>query len=130
MGLNGFPRATKDVDYMVGPEAFATTSPFLVYREELAGEVTMGVVDLLAVPEAYPGLAAFLVLPQEDRVPVLPVEALILMKLDANRPHDRADVSRLLRAGASVAAVTRFLRAQAPALLASFGEIVEQTPGV
>jgi len=35
VGLNGHPRATKDVDYMVGPEAFETTEPLLVYREEL-----------------------------------------------------------------------------------------------
>ncbi len=35
VGLDGHPRATKDVDYMVGPEAFQTTEPILVCREEL-----------------------------------------------------------------------------------------------
>lgn len=35
VGLNGHPRATKDVDYMVGPVAFSSMEPILLYREEL-----------------------------------------------------------------------------------------------
>ena len=35
VGVHGHPRAAKDVDFLVGPEAFERTSPFAVYREEL-----------------------------------------------------------------------------------------------
>ena len=35
VGVHGHPRATKDVYFLVGPEAFERTSPFAVYREEL-----------------------------------------------------------------------------------------------
>ena len=76
VGLSGFPRATKDVDYLVGPEAFSMTTPFLVYREELKDEVTMGKIDLLAVPEAYPFLAAQLRVSVSGRIPVIETEAL------------------------------------------------------
>ena len=30
VGIHGHPRSTKDVDFMVGSEAFASTTPFLV----------------------------------------------------------------------------------------------------
>ena len=39
VGLNGHPRATKDVDYLVGREAFEMTAPVLVYRDELKDRV-------------------------------------------------------------------------------------------
>ena len=35
VGLYGPPRATKDVDYLVGDAAFDPTSSLLVFREEL-----------------------------------------------------------------------------------------------
>jgi len=33
VGLHGHPRATRDVDFLVGPAAFATTTPLLTLRE-------------------------------------------------------------------------------------------------
>lgn len=126
VGLHGHPRATKDVDYMVGPEAFQTTEPFLVYREELKHVVTMGVVDLLAVPPRYPVLAEQLQVPKPGELPVVAVEALVLLKLDANRAQDRADVARLVNAGADPVAIRDYLRQHAPDLVARFLELLEQ----
>jgi hypothetical protein len=125
VGLNGHPRATKDVDYMVGPEAFQMTEPILVYREELKEQVAMGVIDLLAVPTHYPFLAEQLRLPSIGDVPVIAVEPLVLLKLDANRPQDRADVAKLVDAGASVVAIRNYLDAKAPELTALFLELVD-----
>lgn len=48
VGLHGHPRATKDVDFIVGEEAFATTRPLISFRRELEGVVRWGVVDLIA----------------------------------------------------------------------------------
>lgn len=62
--------------------------------------------------------------PHALEVPIIPVEALILLKLHANRPQDRVDVTALLRAGANTAKVQDYLRERAPALAARFAELV------
>lgn len=125
VGIHGHPRATKDADFLVGPEAFKSISPLLVYRDELGDFVRLGVIDLLAVPPAYPSLAEQLVPAAEGGdVPVIAAEALVLLKLDANRPQDRADVVALLDAGVDSAVVIRYLREVAPELLDRFAELV------
>lgn len=125
VGLRGFPRATKDVDFMVGPEAFETTEPLLIYRDELKDKVEIGAVDLLAVPTAYPVLAEQLAVTQPGQLHVIAAEPLILMKLEANRPQDRADVSRLLQAGVDAEDVAAYLAEHAPTLLTRFAELLE-----
>ncbi len=125
VGLNGFPRATRDVDYLVGSEAFETTSPFLVFREELRDRVEMGIIDLLAVPEAYPCLLDQLAVVEVGQVHVIAPEALILMKLSANRPQDRADIVRLIEADLEERQVAAYLAEHAPVLLNRFAELVD-----
>ena len=124
VGVHGHPRATRDVDFLVGKEAFSKTAPLLVYREELSSVVRIGLVDLLAVPTNRPDLALALALPRPGELPVLPVEALVMMKLDAYRPQDRADVVALLRVGVDLAELRAFLAVHAPDLLARFGVLV------
>jgi len=125
VGFHGHPRATKDVDFLVGNEAFTSLQPILVYREELKELVRIGVVDLVGIPLDYPGIGEHLSIPKEGVIPVLPVEALILMKLSAGRPQDTADVSSLLEAGADIDTVIKYLRKNAPELLDKFAEIIQ-----
>ncbi len=125
VGVHGHPRATKDVDFLVGAEAFESTSPLLIYREELRDLTRLGVIDFLSVPRAYPSLVEHLGSARVgEEVPVIPVEGLILLKLHADRPQDRADIVALLRAGADTTRVTRYLREYAPKLVARFAELV------
>ena len=42
VGVHGHPRATRDADSLVGSEAFDSTSPLLVYRDELSDLVQLG----------------------------------------------------------------------------------------
>lgn len=128
VGLHGFPRATKDVDYLVGAEAFEKTAPILVYRSELQDRIEMAAVDLLAVPDAFPCLADQLAVVDVGEVNVVAPEALILMKLSANRPQDRADVARLLDAGVDEQDVASYLAEHAPDLLNRFAELVDEAP--
>lgn len=126
VGAWGFPRATKDADLLVGNEAFSKLQPLLVYRPELAGHVRIGFLDLLALPENRPVLAQFVVVPEPGEVPIIPVEALAMMKLDAFRPQDKADVHRLLDAGSlSVDAVVAFLGEHASDLVPRFLDLVK-----
>ena len=126
VGLNGFPRATKDVDYLVGSEAFEKTVPSLVYRSELKERIEMALVDLLAVPDAFPCLADQLAVVEVGELHVIAPEALILMKLSANRPQDRADVARLIDAGIEERDVASYLAEHAPELLNRFAELVDE----
>ena len=121
VGVHGHPRGTKDVDFLVGNEAFATTVPLLVYREELKELVRMGETDIMSVPPRYPALQDELRL--QDEIPVISLAGLVLMKLDANRPQDREDVRRLLsRAPERVLEVRDHLAEHAPELLTRLGE--------
>jgi hypothetical protein len=124
VGLHGHPRATRDVDYMVGAEAFEATDPLLVYRAELKEHIRVGVIDLLAVPVEHPWLAEELGLVQVGEIHVISVEGLIEMKLLANRGQDREDVRQLLAAGADPAGVAAYLAERTPELLVRFSEIV------
>lgn len=88
VGLHGHPRATKDVDFLVGDQAFERMTPILVYREELSEITRIGVVDLMGVPPRHGELRNVLALPTAGEIPVIPAPALILLKLLAARPQD------------------------------------------
>lgn len=125
VGHHGHPRATKDVDFIVGDEAFMKTKPLLVVREELSDVVSWGVIDLLATTNDPP-LQEALVLPDEGQIPILSVERLVLMKLRASRPQDLADVAQLVQAGLDVGAVLNFLRTHGPEHTAAFSRIAQE----
>jgi len=126
VGLHGHPRATKDVDFIVGAEAFETTSPLLTFREQLAEVVRWGVIDLIAALPDDPVLAAELVQGTAGEVPVVGIEVLVLMKLRASRTQDIADVEALVRADADVAAVLTFLRKHEDRHVPAFSRIAQQ----
>ncbi|MBW2257711.1 MAG: hypothetical protein JRI25_24360 [Deltaproteobacteria bacterium] len=128
VGHHGHPRATKDVDFIVGDEAFAKTSPLFVFRDELADLVQWGTIDLLATTDDPPLMEA-LCLPEEGEVPIVPMPALVLMKLRASRPQDLADVSQLVAAGMDVGEVLAFLREMAPEHVAPFSAIAQRALG-
>ena len=125
VGHHGHPRATKDVDFIVGDAAFQKTSPLLVFREELSDVVSWGVIDLIATTDDPP-LQQALAVPEPGEVPIISVSGLVLMKLRAARPQDVADVSRLVEAGADVREILDFLRQHAPELATRFGEIAQR----
>lgn len=123
VGVHGHPRTTRDVDFLVGVEAFSRTTPVLVYRDELADLVRIGSVDLISVPPKYPTLTSELSL--EDEVPVISLRGLILTKLDAFRPRDREDVRTLLgRNPGQIRSVRDYLATNAPELVHRLAEVL------
>ncbi len=126
VGLHGHPRATKNVDFLVGPAAFATTTPLLTFREELADVVQWGVIDLIAALPEDPPLSAEVTLGSPGVIPVVGIEVLVLMKLRASRTQDIADVEALVRAGADIAAILAYLREHEPRHLPAFGRIAQR----
>jgi hypothetical protein len=126
VGLHGYPRATKDVDFLVGPEAFASTTPLLTLREELADVVQWGVIDLIAALPEDPALANEVTQGRIDFVPVVGIEVLMLMKLRAGRTQDLADIEELVRVGADVRAVLEFLRTNEPRHIPVFSRCAQR----
>jgi hypothetical protein len=124
VGVHGHPRTTRDVDFLVGVEAFAATSPLLVYRDDLVDLVRIGSIDLMSVPPKYPVLTSELSL-EDDEIPVISLRGLVLTKLDAFRPRDREDVRRLLgRDPSQIRAVRDYLAANAPDLVHRLAEVL------
>jgi hypothetical protein len=126
VGLYARPRATKDADFLVGDAAFAQTEPMFVFREELRELVRVGEVDLMPLPQGHRELSIYLDLPTGAEIPVIGPAGLVLLKLLADRPQDRADIGALIQAGVSVRDVATFLRQHAPDLVSRFAEILAE----
>lgn len=128
VGAWGYPRWSKDVDYLVGEEAF------IVHP---GGFVTFAP----GVPIAYEGVPvdSISIAPGEgflsdaldraimvDGVPVAPVEALVYLKLKSPRRKDFADVVEILKAGIDAKPVFAWLSEHSPVQAEKFAKAVEQ----
>jgi hypothetical protein len=128
VGAHGHARATKDVDFLVGEEAFVVHPGGIV---TLAPGVPIQIggvaVDHLSAKpdEAFLG-EALEHATQAQGVPVLGVEPLVYLKLVSPRPKDRLDVLELIHAGLDVGACERWLTAHAPTLLPKWQAIVAE----
>ncbi len=126
VGAQGWPRATRDVDFIVDEGAFERRPGGLVLLR-VPFEVDGVPVDSLAPTSDEPFLAKARDAAIESRgIPVLGVEALIYMKLKAGRMRDQVDVIELLKAGADEGACRAWLGAHAPAMLPRFEPLVER----
>lgn len=115
VGANGFPRATKDVDFLVGDEAFVHHAGGIVtFKGELPIQVKGVAVDFIGAKPEESFLAAALEAPPGSIVEGPP---LIYMKLRSPRLKDKADVVELIKAGIDVDACRAYLAANAPALV-------------
>lgn len=118
VGAHGYPRASKDVDFAVGPEAFIThAGGVITINPGVPIRVGDVAVDPISVgPEEPHLLEAIKSAPRSQGIPVLPIEALVYMKLNSPRRKDAVDVVELLKAGVDVKRVAGYLAQHAPAL--------------
>lgn len=127
VGAHGYPRATKDVDFLVGEEAFQHYSGGIV---AVAPGVPIAVGDVAVDPLS--------ISPEEDHlddaleqatvshgIPVLSVAALIYLKLKSPRQKDSTDILELLKAGVDADSVRDYLAVNSPDLLGKFEAIYE-----
>lgn len=124
VGAHGWPRATRDVDFLVDETAFERRpGGLLVLKVPFeAGGVP---VDSLAPRDDEPFLAdARDHAEATDGLPVIGIEALVYMKLRAGRMRDQVDVVELLKAGAPVDRCRGWLARNAPDLSSAFDELV------
>ncbi len=118
VGAYGAPRATKDVDFLVGEEAFEHHGPIVSFRAGLPISVNGVAVDpvSLGIDEDFL-LGAFEHPALSNGVPVIGLVELIYMKLSAHRRHDLDDVARLMATGVDERPVRAYLELNAPDLL-------------
>lgn len=115
VGAYGHPRATKDVDFLVGDEAFEHHGGGLVtMKPGVPIQVNGVIVDHLSAQDGERFLTSELETPGE--LTVAPIEVLVYLKLKSPRLKDRADLVELIKAGADVAKCRAWLRKNAASL--------------
>lgn len=124
VGANGYPRATRDVDFPVGDEAFERHAGGLVtLRAGVPFQVAGVAVDFLSPEPAEPFLESTLTLSPGS---IIDAPGLVYLKLKSPRLKDRVDVVELVKAGIDVAAVRDYLVANAPAQVPAFDDAVSR----
>ena len=125
VGAWGYPRATKDVDFLVGEEAFEHHAGGLVTMKYGVPIQVGGVaVDLLSASANNREDA--LESPRSSGVPVAPLPVLIYLKLKSPRPKDLADVMELIRLGIERDATRADLVARSPELVEKWDRAVAE----
>jgi hypothetical protein len=118
----GFERATRDVDFLVTPDAMEilTGRPTTIGFTEREGTVK---IDYM-ITDAWEEFLEDAIEDSKDSergVPVIPIETLIYLKLRANRRKDQLDIIELIREGIPVGKVRSYLgRLDDPDFLAAF----------
>jgi hypothetical protein len=118
VGANGFPRATKDVDFLVGDEAFEWHAGGLVtLRAGVPFQVQGVAVDFIATEPGEDFLAAEL---EAEPGSIMRAAPLVYMKLKSPRHKDRTDVIELIKSGIDVEACRDYLTRHAPGFVEAF----------
>lgn len=124
VGANGSPRATRDVDFLVGDEAFERHAGGLVtLRPGVPFQVNRVAVDFIGVEAGEGFLAAAL---DAEAGSMIDGPPLVYMKLKSPRHKDRTDVIELVKAGLDVDRCRLYLATHAPSFVADFDDAVKR----
>ena len=124
VGANGFPRATRDVDFLVGDEAFERHAGGLVtLRAGVPFQVNRVAVDFIGVQADEAFLAGAL---DSEPGSMLDGPPLVYMKLKSSRHRDRTDVIELIKAGLDVDRCRGYLSTHSPALVPELDDAVRR----
>lgn len=127
VGAHGYIRATTHVDFLVGEEAFEHHGLIVTFKAGVPIEVDGIRIDYLSPSGLGAQLEAVLgSSPTSEGIPVVPIEVLIYMKLVARRRKDQLDVVELIKAGADVKPIRRYLETHAPDLLPMFNDLADE----
>lgn len=125
VGAHGWPRATRDVDFLVGPEGFERHGSIVTFKEGVPLRIGRVAVDPILRADNEEHLDAGLRIPiQGQHPPVAPIGALVYMKLRSPRRKDETDIVELVKAGIDTACVLDYLRNHATDLVSRFAELV------
>jgi hypothetical protein len=117
---HGYLRSTDDVDFLVGDEAFENRGIIITFAPGVPILVGDVVIDYIPMEDGEEFLEAAL------GETVVPVEALVYMKLKAGRRRDLDDVYQILAAGAAEQPIRNYLADHAPQHLPRFESLIEE----
>lgn len=122
------PRWTKDVDFVVDETAFdISPSGIVSFKPGIPLQVRGVAVDPILPKEGEEHLFNALRNPIiSEGIPILPVEALVYMKLEAGRSKDIGDVVEILRSGADESSIRGYIEEHAPQLLKRLKRAVKE----
>ena len=129
VGAYGWPRATKDVDFLIGPEGFEHHAGGIVtFASGVPLRVGRVPVDPLLAADDEPFMEAVLdAAPVSDGIPVVPIEGLVYMKLVSPRRKDEIDIIELAKtAGFDRERVFDWLKEHAADLVEKFEGILRR----
>lgn len=122
VGANGYPRMTKDVDLLVGDEAFEHhPGGFVTLKPGVPIQINGVAIDLLSVQAGEEHLATAFEAPMGS---MIEAPQLVYLKLKSPRHKDRTDVIELIKAGIAVDACRKYLTTHARELVAMFDDSV------
>ena len=103
VGAHGYPRTTDDVDFLVGDEAFVKHEGGFVTLKLPLIAIGNVAIDFVSIDESKgeerqlrPAVEEP---PRSEGVPIVPLPALVYMKLKAGRQKDTADLVELVKRG-------------------------------
>jgi hypothetical protein len=127
VGAHGYIRATTDVDFLVGEEAFEHQGVLVAFKAGVPIEVDGIRIDYLSPISLGPQVEEVLDHPlMSEGLAVVPIEVLMYMKLVAKRRQDLVDVVELVKVGADVKRVRDYLGLYASDLVPLFEELVDE----
>lgn len=130
VGAHGYIRATVDVNFLVGEEAFERQGLLVAFKAGVPIEVDGVRIDYLSPISLGSQLEEVLDdPPMNEGLAIVPIEVLIYMKLAAKRRKDMVDVIELVKIGADTHRVRDYLRQYAADLVPSFEELVSEALG-
>ena len=130
VGAHGYIRATTQVVFLVGEEAFDHQGLLVAFKAGVPIEVGGIRIDYLSPSSLGQQLETVLDHPPtSEGLAVVPIEVLIYMKLTARRRKDLVDVVELLKAGADEAQVRDYLKQYASDLVLSFEALLNEALG-
>jgi hypothetical protein len=129
VGAYGYLRATADVDFFVGEEAFEHHGALVTFKAGVPIQVGGILIDYLSARALGGHLEAAVEHPiQAGPLPIVGIEALMYMKLLAKRRKDLLDITELLKAGADVKKIRQYLSQYANEQLPLFETLLQELP--
>lgn len=128
VGAHGHPRVTKDVDFLVGDEAFAHHDGGLVtIAPGVPVQVGNIAVDPISIAPDEEHLDAAVAHPvMSNGIPIASIEVLFYLKLKSPRRKDAADIVELVKEGVATSSVRRYLEEVAPDLIEKLDMLVSE----
>jgi len=128
VGVHGYPRATRNIDFLVGDAAFQHFSGGIVAVAPGVPIQVEGVpVDPISIGPEERHLVTVVESPEIcSGIPVAPLAALLYLKLKSPRKRDAVDVAELLRSGVDPAPVRAYLVRHARELVGKFDGLASE----